>query len=447
VRVWLFLPIIVLLAACSDPESPPADAGIAQADAQTGPADRELSDVLLGDAGIAADGGDAATEPADTGMTANPDATISFTPTAIDEARYHAQGVRTVDLDLDGDRDVIVAWSTTPDAIYLYANNGDGLSFTEKSISGDDALVALHTAIGDLDQDGDLDVAAVALYDRAEGLMSPGKLIWYENPGDVMGAWVSHVVVEDLYGLCFVEAGDLTGDGRLDLVVSGLNVNSGMSSGVRWFRNTGGDFAGPFDINPFITRGEEIVVADVDRDNVLDVIVSDKNTNGVAWFESSRVDGEVDDLPTFTGHAIGSPSAPTGFAFANFDDDVELELVVAANDRLHIYSPPADPREVWQPETIDVQFGLNGSNRVAAGDFNQDGRLDFAVSGQIAAEVRVYLNTGSSDWLPVPVVTAWSGVRWVAAGDLDGDLRDDVVTTTYGNTPSADKVTWWRSTR
>lgn len=126
VRTWLLLPMLVLLAACSDPESPPgADAGVAQADAQTGAADRELSDVLATDAVVAADGGDAATDPADGGMTANPDATIAFTPAAIDEARYHAQGVRTVDLDVDGDQDVIVAWSTTPDAIYLYMNNGD----------------------------------------------------------------------------------------------------------------------------------------------------------------------------------------------------------------------------------------------------------------------------------------------------------------------------------
>lgn len=319
-------------------------------------------------------------------------------------------------------------------------------SFTQKSISGDSALVALHTAIGDLDQDGDLDIAAVALFDRARGLGSPGKLFWYENPGDVMGAWTSHLVVDDLYGLCFVETGDLTGDGRLDLVVSALDTNSGMSAGVRWFRNTGGDFAGPFDINPFITRGEEIKVADVDRDNVLDVIVSDKNSNGVAWFENSRTDGQVEDVLTFTSHVIATPSEPTGFAYANFDDDVELELVVASNNRVDLYAPPADPRDPWLQETIDVEFGLNASNRVAAGDFNQDGRLDVVVSAQLASEVRVYLNAGNRMWLPVPVATEWNLVRWVAAGDLDGDQRDDVVTTTYGNTATSDKVTWWRST-
>jgi hypothetical protein len=235
-RPWLLLHTIVFLAACSDTTSPGNDAGTNQPDAQTGPADRELSDTPLApDLGVAADGGDAAIAPADTGIN-NEDAaveTISFTPAAIDEARRHAQGVRAVDLDLDGDRDVVVAWSI-PDAVYLYANNGDGSAFTTKNITGDDALVAMHTAIGDLDQDGDLDVAAVALYDRMLGPTSPGKLIWYENPGDVMDAWIAHPVVSDLYGLRYIEAADLTGDGRLDLVVSAIDV-SGMSAGVRWF--------------------------------------------------------------------------------------------------------------------------------------------------------------------------------------------------------------------
>jgi hypothetical protein len=50
-----------------------------------------------------------------------------------------------VDIDEDGDEDVLVALSLT-DAVYLYVNSGNGSSWTAVSISGDNTIVAIKTS-------------------------------------------------------------------------------------------------------------------------------------------------------------------------------------------------------------------------------------------------------------------------------------------------------------
>jgi hypothetical protein len=48
-------------------------------------------------------------------------------------------------------------------------------------------------------------------------------------------------------------------------------------------------------------------------------------------------------------------------------------------------------------------------------------------------------------WSPLTVTGGWTGATFVTTGDIDGDLRDDVLTTTYENSGSADKATWWQT--
>jgi hypothetical protein len=458
--------------ACAD-EKPVADAGAGHADAaiedrgaprdadeaEAGPdaasdagidaaidagVDAEIDSGI--DAGEAEDAADAG-EPPDLGADGgiNEDGAVlpsRYDQHPIDEARRHGQGARVVDIENDGDQDVIVGWSLA-DAVYLYLNDGSG-TFTTKNVSGDGAIVAMHTATGDFDDDLDRDIAAIGLFDRVGmGFDTPGELVWYENPGAPTGNWIAHPVADDLWGLRYIEAGDLTGDGRPDLVVSAV-VISGMSAGIRWFRGGNDAFAGPFDVDANVRVAETIQLADVDLDGVLDVVGLDREADEVFWYESSRPAGMEVMLPTFTRRLIGGLIDPYGLAIADFDGDAELELAVSSDDRLDLFDPPANPRDPWTASTIDGQFGSNGNTRLAAGDFNDDGATDLAVSAQSPAEIRVYINDRGT-WVGQTVTGGWQGANFVATGDIDPDDYDDIVTTTYENTSTADKITWWRT--
>src|SRR5262245_14457497 len=168
----------------------------------------------------------------------------SFAERELDYSGVHGQGVEVVDFEGDGDTDVLVAFSFS-DTVRLYLNDGSG-GFTTAHPTPNDTIVGMYAVADDFDGDGDRDVAAIGLFDRAAGSASQGKIVWYENPGDPNGSWTAHDIAP-LWFPIYLAAGDLTGDGRADLVV-GCTFNDPNGNGVFWFRNTGGGFSAPIPI-------------------------------------------------------------------------------------------------------------------------------------------------------------------------------------------------------
>jgi hypothetical protein len=82
----------------------------------------------------------------------------------------------------------------------------------------------------------------------------------------------------------------------------------------------------------------------------------------------------------------------------------------------------------WRPRARRVGSGLFGSS-LAFGDFDADGRPDLALaSGVLGRTDFVYLNRGAQGWESVvlPGFARRAYVRAVAAADFDADGRDDV---------------------
>lgn len=75
-----------------------------------------------------------------------------------------------VDIDFDGDMDLITSYSLT-DEVVLEMNNG---SNNWQMISVGTNLVAMFAIPADIDGDGDLDIVAVGLFDRNTGFNTEG---------------------------------------------------------------------------------------------------------------------------------------------------------------------------------------------------------------------------------------------------------------------------------
>ena len=65
----------------------------------------------------------------------------------------------------------------------------------------------------DLDGDGDLDVLAT-------GWSKPGRLVWCENSGDPYTGWTVHTIKEPFENANQVIAADFNGDGRPDVAAT-----------------------------------------------------------------------------------------------------------------------------------------------------------------------------------------------------------------------------------
>ncbi len=133
----------------------------------------------------------------------------SFQPQQIIYPLGAAYAIHSADIDGDGLADIISS-STGSDNVSWYRNNGGGTSFTEFEISNDDYVVWVVYAV-DLDSDGDNDII-VGTYDDVR---------WYENDG--LGYFsYRKIITNNVDVVKSVHAGDLDGDGDLDVVYASM---------------------------------------------------------------------------------------------------------------------------------------------------------------------------------------------------------------------------------
>ncbi len=243
--------------------------------------------------------------------------------------------------------------------------------------------------------------------------------------------------------------GDADGDGDADLAVGvqrGLCFDSQSAvDNLFYFANAGTPAAPDFQLVtsrlvPTLDVGTRatVALADLDADGDLDLVVG--NETNVATLEQATLAYFVNE-GTSTAPAFRLADADWlglrydfgGYApaFADLDADGDLDLLVGGfNGRLAFLRNTGTPQspqfalESDRFESIDAgQYG-----RVAAGDLDGDGRLDL-MTGASNGRVGVYRNVGTPQ-LPVfvtePNGTATAAdLAWAASVGLPDDVGED----------------------
>jgi hypothetical protein len=188
-----------------------------------------------------------------------------------------AKSVRVADLDDDGDNDVIGACLYGHGVTYWRNDGGDPITWTTCPI--DDYLEGAHRVQAvDLDEDGDLDVLAV-------GYLA-SQIVWYSNDGGDPIQWTKQIIGTNFHAACIAQAADLDGDGDLDVAASAQTSNQV----AWWRNEGGNPIVWTkFYIDEYFYRVWPLYVCDLDEDNDQDVVAASgwAGVNQVNWYENT----------------------------------------------------------------------------------------------------------------------------------------------------------------
>ncbi len=341
-------------------------------------------------------------------------------------------GIAVGDVDGNGYPDLLVG-DTTTDEVYVFHHDGGsdypdvpGLRGSSVDTPQPEALVA-----ADLDGDGDIDLATanagddtISLYEQ----FSPG--VFSTTPKASVSSSASTP------GIVAIDAADLDGDGRLDLIVA--------SSGelAIFLQTSGGAFpAAPDSILGGGTMGApaHVLAADLNGDGALDLVAAEETSDRLAVFFQSA----PGVYPATADALLGSgatTNGPVHVAAADLDGDGDHDLVcanAAGGDVAIFFRGPGG-----FPAAPDLQIGGAGNTdtpaQVCARDLDGDGDIDLAVACTGEDGIAIFFQTTPGAFPAVPDLlltdASFTQPTTLAAADLDGDGDVDLVCGNEGST-------------
>ena len=315
------------------------------------------------------------------------------------------------DIDNDGDIDVVMGNSELSSSASLqnkaFFNDGTGNLGTSSNFgTGSDNSRAV--ILGDVDGDGDLDVAVAnntseqsAVYlNNGSGTFNAGT----RNFGGASGNR-RHLAL-----------GDMDGDGDLDIAspkVSGQNVV---------FVNDGsGNFSGSINYGSGSDNSQSVALGDVDGDGDLDLLDGNQSTKSYVYFNAASPFIEV-----ASAASVADAGNSRGTAWGDYDGDGDLDLYLANDGTANkLFRNEGSGTFLDRASAVGMADASAG-NSVAWADYDGDGDLDLYLTNYGTAN-RLYRNDGSTfaevaSGAAVDDGTVNSrGASW-ADYDLDGDL-------------------------
>ncbi|MGD0948711.1 MAG: VCBS repeat-containing protein [Candidatus Binatia bacterium] len=302
--------------------------------------------------------------------------------------------------------------------------------FGDCSVALAPGAVPIAMAADDFNGDGAADLAVLDQTNKQVVVLLTNPVAFAS--GNCAGATTTSTV--SLSGVpSAIAAGVLDKTGVVDLVVA---IPS--ASGVSILRNNGSGSFTP-DASPISTGTdpEAVAIADIDRDGWPDIVVGSGSGQSVTVLYGQS-----------TGVFVLSPSISVHSSVAfllvkDFNNDSFPDIAAGSYNSGLVYvllQQHSAPRTFEPP----ASFGAAGDapTSMVAGDFNNDGAADLAVTRAGDSTLGVFLNDGNGGFPDVPDATADTGSGPVAivADHFNPDVNLDVAVATQGDSA----VTFYR---
>ncbi len=350
-------------------------------------------------------------------------------PMGVDTGVYNSSIVYG-DYDNDGDLDIaLTGYDATNYRFIIYRNDAGTFTNVQEPIGANKGFSYSSITFGDIDNDGDLDIALTA-----SDKIGNGRFIIYRNDAGTFTNVQEPMGADQGVYKSSIALGDIDNDGDLDIALTGYD---GTNYRFILYRNDAGTFN--LDQEPIGTdQGFEyssIAFGDIDNDGDLDIALT--GNDNIAWdrrFIIYRNDAGtfiLDQEPMGVNKGFAYSSTVLG----DIDNDGDLDLAITGYDdvnyRFVIYRNDAGTFNLDQ-EPMGADEGVRYSS-IAFGDYDNDGDLDLALTGNDDTDTRfiTYRNDAGTFNLDQEPMGADEGVHYssIAFGDIDNDGDLDLAIT------------------
>ncbi|MCD4736866.1 MAG: T9SS type A sorting domain-containing protein [Bacteroidales bacterium] len=265
-------------------------------------------------------------------------------------------------------------------------------------------------ALGDIDNDGDVDAVTVDAYDDMEVYLNDGSGVFtFDQTYGSSESWFG------------VYLNDVDADDDLDIIVAGFYAGSGCeiwkNNGLGNFTFSQGNIASSFGM-------EELAIGDVDGNGSPDIFApAYSGGNSEVWLN--------DGTGNFTdSNQDLAGSSCTQAVLADLDGDIDLDVFVSRTN--------GSPNMVWINDGTGIyansgqELGSAFSSGADAADVDGDGDMDIVVSNwQVPSQV--WLNDGNAGFSEGYQIQNDNYAKSIVLNDVDYDYDADVIIGSYGS--------------
>jgi hypothetical protein len=358
--------------------------------------------------------------------------------------------IEAVDLDGDGLMDIIVCdcksnsinWIRQfPAGVYTETVLADGLN------------APAHVQVIDFDKDGHKDILVAVL-----GLLFPsndkiGSVVILQNDGT--NHFIKHVVVDKIARVSDVRAGDLDGDGDLDLAVAQFGYDDGET---RWIENLG-NWKFKSHILQNLSGPINVILDDIDKDGDLDLIsLVSQEWEEIYCFIN---DGKGNFTPKLLYGSSNEDFGSSSIYICDLNKDGKDDILYTNGDAFDYIPPQGRPWHgvQWLENKGNMNFEFHricnfiGAYNARPVDIDNDGDLDiFCVSAfnlwdKPESQSFIWLeNDGKMNFTLHNIANTPTHILTLEQGDFNNDGLMDFVTGDMHAYPPYDRmgrITLW----